>query len=840
MAHKASVGRRRSAHATAWAFFVLLLAIPSIALANTDLGLRLSLSGRDGAQPSTIDMAPALSMLVLGLVILTATTLIMHIIQRRTWVQRQTQLEKELGTQQGRLHQAELFMSADRQVVVAWRTAGSEPDIEGDVSMLVEAGAPRRVLGFNQWLPAGDAARLEAAVEKLKTRGEGFNLSADTAGERRMEIMGRAVTGRAVMRIREVTGDRLERLKTEESYRRLTGEMAALQALLDSVPQPIWLRYPDGQLAWVNKAYTEAVDCRFPNEVISKGLELIDRPQREKIAASGSEGVFRGRLTAILSGKRHLMDITDTKTDFGSGGIATDASEIDTLQNEFKAETATHTRTLNELPTPVAIFDNAKHLRFHNAAYMALWGLDAAFLATHPSDAEILDRLRADRKLPEQVDFRLWKQALLDGYQKQDSIEHHWHLPDGKMLRVSASPTPQGGMNYVYEDMTERVTLEMQFKALTRVQSETLDSLKEAVAVFGSDGRLKLANAAFSVMWQLHAEALQGNPHIDELIKRAPLAVGNLIWTELRGDITGMADERRALTLRDVRADHMVIDCRTAPLPDGATLVSFADVTASVNAELFLKERNDALEDSARMKSAFIKTVSFELREPLQGVTMAVGLLADETIGPLSPKQKEYAQDAKREADALLSLMNDIFDLNSVDAGMMELDITEVTPAEEMDAVATVLVDKLKKSQVALTRETTPDIGTLKADGLRIRQVLFNLLSNAIAFSAPGQTVRMSARRTDNSMVFEVADDGCGIPEDVQSRIFQPFERHGEVSGQRGVGLGLSMVKAFVELHGGEVTMKTAQGQGTIVTCTFPLDPATAPDRANAKQTKAA
>jgi signal transduction histidine kinase len=837
MAHKASVGGKTNAHAFAWAVYVFSASAPALAQTTSDLGLRLSVFGRDGASPVTLDMAPALSMLLLGMVILTATTLILHIVQRRTWVRRQTQLEKELGTQQGRLHQAELFMSADRQVVIAWRTAGSEPDIEGDVSMLVEAGAPRRVLGFNQWLPAADAARLEEAVEKLKTRGEGFNMSADTAGERRMEIMGRAVTGRAVMRIREVTGDRLERLKTEESYRRLTGEMAALQALLDSMPHPVWLRYPDGQLAWVNKAYTEAVDCRFPNEVISKGLELIDRPQREKIAANHLDGVFRGRLTAILSGKRHLMEITDARTEFGSGGIATDASEIDQLQNEFKAETATHSRTLNELPTPVAIFDNTKRLRFHNAAYAALWNLDAAFLATHPSDGEILDRLRTDRRLPEQVDFRPWKQALLDGYQKQDSVEHHWHLPDGKMLRVSASPTPQGGMNYVYEDMTERVTLEMQFKALTRVQSETLDSLKEAVAVFGSDGRLKLANAAFSIMWQLHAEALQGNPHIDELIKRAPLASGNRIWDELRGDITGMVDERRALTLRDARADHMVIDCRTAPLPDGATLVSFADVTASVNAELFLKERNDALEDSARMKSAFIKTVSFELREPLQGVTMAVGLLADETIGPLSPKQKEYALDAKREADALLALMNDIFDLNSIDAGMLELEIAEVTPADEMDAVATLLVDKLKKSQVALTREAPVDLGTLKADGLRIRQILFNLLSNAIAFSSPGQNVRMSARRTEDSMIFEVADDGCGIPEDVQSRIFQPFERHGEVGGRRGVGLGLSMVKAFVDLHGGEVTMKTAQGVGTTVTCIFPLVPEIHPDSG---QTKAA
>jgi PAS domain-containing protein len=120
---------------------------------------------------------------------------------------------------------------------------------------------------------------------------------------------GRAVTGRAVMRIREVSGDKLERMKADEKFGKLAGEMAALHAVLDAVPHQIWLRYPDGRLAWVNKAYADAVDCRHPNEAISKGVELIDRPLRERIAIENADKPYRDRVAAIISGRRTMLEV---------------------------------------------------------------------------------------------------------------------------------------------------------------------------------------------------------------------------------------------------------------------------------------------------------------------------------------------------------------------------------------------------------------------------------------------------------------------------------------------------------------------------------------------------
>jgi signal transduction histidine kinase len=789
-----------------------------------DIGLRMSILTRESGQPVVMDMSGQFGLIFIGLLIFAACISILHISERHRWTARSSTQDAEIGELQARLQRAELFMMGERHVVVAWGGANGEPEIEGDIGMVVGAGAPRRVLGFTQWLAAPDARRLEQAAERLRQKGEGFQLSADGAGGKRLEIEGRAVAGRAVMRIREVSGDRLERIKAEENYGRLAAEMAALQAVLDAVPHQVWLRYADGRLAWVNKAYAEAVECRHPNDAIGKGVELIDRPLRERIAIENETAPYRGRIATIIAGRRTMLDVVDARTAFGSGGIGVDAAETEALRIKLEAEMATHVRTLNELPIAVATFDRQQRLRFSNAAYRKLWSLDAEWLKSHPSDGEILDRLRSDRRIPEQVDFRAWKQDVLEAYRRNEATEQTWHLPDGRILRVVANPTPDGGLSYVFHDMTERNTLEAQFKALSRVQNETLDSLKEAVAVFGSDGKLKLANAAFGTMWRLHAEALQDNPHIDEVIRRCPLAAGSEAWRQLRGAITGLTDTRRSLTHRDTRGDGLVFECVTAPLPDGATLATFADVTADANAALFLQEKNEALETAARLKNDFIHNVSYELRDPLQSVTMAAALLADESVGPLNEKQKVYAESARRSADALLSLMNDIFDLASLDAGTIELAIEPVEPRRAIEAVAAALSDQLAKAEVSLAVDAPATLGAFPADPQRLRQTLFHLVANAIGFSSPGQTVSVSARREGAEMVFTVSDKGRGIPDAMQSRIFERFESDTRGSSHRGVGLGLSMVKAFMQLHRGKVSLTSSPGKGTVVTCRFPAE----------------
>ena len=606
--------------------------------------------------------------------------------------------------------------------------------------------------------------------------------------------------------------------------RSLQNEIAALRALIEKLPSPVWLRDASGRLIFVNAAYAQAVEARDPADAVERNLELLDSAARGNIArARRANGGYAGRLPAVVAGARSSFDVLDFQTEAGSAGLAVDATEAETMRNALARMVDAHRRTLDQLSTGVAMFGADQKLTFYNAAYRALWNLNAAFLDQGPSDSAVLEELRATRKLPEERDFRQWKAQLHGAYRAMEAREHTWHLPDGRTLRVVTTPNPDGGVTYLFNDVTERLDLDRRFEELIRVQGETLDNLAEGVAVFGSDGRLRLANSAFARMWGLSPATLEERPHIETISASSRSLHGDApTWQALREVITAI-DSRRPISGRLERRDGTVVDCTTVPLPGAATLVTFHDVTDSVNVERALRERNEALEDADKIKIDFVHHVSYELRSPLTNIIGFVHLLGDQATGPLAPKQREYLDYITVSTDTLLALINNILDLATIDAGRMQLNLAPVDIRQTMAAAAEGVQDRLVSTGIALEIVTAHDIGSFIADERRVRQILFNLLANAVSFSPPGGTVTFLAERRADALVFSVTDHGPGIPPHVLEKVFDWFETNSLGSHHRGTGIGLSLVRSFVELHGGTVTISSVVGEGTTVTCTFPL-----------------
>jgi signal transduction histidine kinase len=267
-----------------------------------------------------------------------------------------------------------------------------------------------------------------------------------------------------------------------------------------------------------------------------------------------------------------------------------------------------------------------------------------------------------------------------------------------------------------------------------------------------------------------------------------------------------------------------VLDCAAQPLPEGATLLTLIDITASVNVERALTEKNDALERAAQLRDTFVHHVSYELRSPLTNIIGFTQLLGDETVGALNARQREYADHIMRSSAALLVIINDILDLASIDAGSLELQREDVDVQATIEAAVRGIADRLAESHITLALDVPEDIGNVHADGKRIRQILFNLLSNAVGFSEPGQRVEVRARRDGRELLLSVRDHGRGMAPEIAETVFNRFESHTLGTRHRGVGLGLSIVRSFVELHGGRIELETAPGRGTCVTCIFPLD----------------
>lgn len=760
----------------------------------------------------------------LGLTVFATTLALLHLAGRRRAQQREAALLASLNETRARLDRAETFLAGEPQIVIAWGTKTSEPEIEGDLGLVSDVPIARRVLGFGSWLPPDQAHALDGNVARLRERGEAFRLATIALNQRHVEIEGRAIAGRAVLRIRDISGDRLEATRLRDGHAKTLAELNALRALLDAIPAPAWARDDLSRLTWVNTAYVKAVEAQDQRDVLMRGTELLESPAREIAATKRAQAeVFRGRSAAVIAGWRRTLDVTEVPQPDRAVGIAFDVSELEAARVDLQTLMQAHARTLDQLSTAVAMFDRRKQLVFYNAAYRQLWSLDSGFLDQKPSESEILDRLRARRMLPEQADFRAWKELHLAGYQSLETSEAIWHLPDGRTLRAVFNPNPQSGVTYLFDDVTAQFNLQSQFNAQTRVQRETLDTLKEGVAVFGTDGRLKLSNAAFARLWRLEPAELEAKPHIDRIAELCgELAPDPAPWNALRTAVAGLHDRRTGLELRLVYRDGAIVDCTAAPLPDGATLLTFTDVTASVNVERALTDRHQALLETEKLRNDFVHHFSYELRSPLTNIIGFSQLLGDGSIGSLNPKQSEYVGYVMKSSAALLAIINDILDLATIDTGALELNLQEIDVVETINAAAEGVQDRLAESSLGLQVVALPNIGTFRADPKRVRQILFNLLSNAIGFSAPGQTVTLAALRRGDEIVFKVSDRGRGIPHDVLAHVFDRFRSNVIGSRHRGVGLGLSIVKSFVELHGGRVLIDSAPGEGTTVTCIFP------------------
>jgi len=728
---------------------------------------------------------------------------------------------------------AEAIIKAEPQVLVFWEQGQGVRVMTHTLTGV--PGLPRdgpELLRFGRWLDLDSAQELKRGLDALFADGRPFTSLLKTAAGGHVEADGRAAGGRAILRLRAVAGRKRDLARILDQHRQLVRDTLAGRTLLDALPMPAWFRGADGRLLWVNEAYVKAVEAGSEAEVRQRQIELLEMRQREAVAAALARGVpYRERVHLISGGARKAHDVVVIPLEGASVGAAIDVAALETAQGELVRHVAAYERTLDRVATGVAIFGPDQRLAFFNEAYRNLWQLDADWLATKPTDGELLDRLRELSRLPEVENYRDWKAKLLAGYKTGTEYEDWWHLLDGRTIHVVSAQRPDGGLTYLYDDATERIALESRYNALIDVQRETLDSLKEGVAVFATDGRLKLFNSAFLQIWRLSRSTLKEGPHIDKIIAQASaLYDDKATWARISRAVTGISDRRQPVGGQMMRPDQSVIDFAVAPLPDGATLITFVDVTDSKRYEQTLIERNEALVAADRLKSQFISHVSYELRTPLTNIIGFSELLASPRFGELNDKQREYLNDISASSRTLLAIINDILDLATIDAGTLELKLAPVKVAAVVDTAVLGVHDRASRARLNLDIRVAEDAVEFVADEARVRQVLYNLLSNAIGFSKPGDTISVSVRREDGMMAFTVEDMGVGIPKDQQRRVLERFETRSQGSKHRGAGLGLSIVKSLVELHGGSMSLDSEPGRGTRVTVRFPESGARPPE----------
>ena len=250
-----------------------------------------------------------------------------------------------------------------------------------------------------------------------------------------------------------------------------------------------------------------------------------------------------------------------------------------------------------------------------------------------------------------------------------------------------------------------------------------------------------------------------------------------------------------------------------------------AELAAQRIEEARISGERHQLEIANKHKSEFLANMSHELRTPLNAIIGFSDVMLAGMSGPLSDKQKEFTRDIRDSGRHLLGLINDILDLSKIEAGRMELDVARFNLGAAMENAVTLVRERAERHGIRLDLEIAPEVGDYDGDERKFKQIMLNLLTNAVKFTPEGGTVTMSAGQINGSYVFRVSDTGIGIAPEDHGRIFEEFRQVGTDYQRKaeGTGLGLTLTKRLVELHGGSIRVESALGQGATFTFNLPL-----------------
>jgi signal transduction histidine kinase len=730
---------------------------------------------------------------------------------------------------------ARAALDTDTEGVALWRRDSHHIEVPPRLAALLRlAGKPAATVDdLAACLAPEDGAGFASAALQLRVDGTPFELTADAVdGKRRLQISGARLS---VGEYGEV--DRLafrDASKSLDQMREIERSRNRLAAILDSLPMPVWLRRSDLTLAYGNAAYARAVDAGR-DEAIARGLEFTSGTDKASGQALARRALDRNAAQSeekhvVVAGDRRLFEIAETPLPgLGSGthivGRAVDKTALEESRSELARHIGAHGDVLESLSTSIVIFGPDQRLKFFNNEYVKQFGLDDTFLETEPLLGEVLEALRERRKLPEQLDMPRYKKEIARELMSLISPrEELLHLPDETTIRMVATPHPFGGVVITYEDVTDTLRVERLYNTLIQVQRETLDHLFEGIVVFGSDGRLKLSNPAYARIWGLQDGDLQGEPHVSVIVDRIrPFFPSHLHWPRLRQRIISRVNDRDARRGRLDRSDGTVLVFSSLPLADGGCLYTYLDVTDSTRVERALRERNAALETADRLKSEFIANVSYELRTPLNAIIGFAEILNQSYFGTLNERQSEYAQGILDASNRLISLINDILDIATIEAGYLQLELGPVDVRALLASVETFAVERARNRNLQFAIDCPEGIGTLVGDERRLKQAIYNIVSNSIKFTPPGGRIVISARREDDDMAITVTDTGIGIDPQDQGIVWEKFARISSQGRPTGAGLGLALVKRLIELHHGTVELHSTPGEGTQVTCNVPI-----------------
>lgn len=685
-----------------------------------------------------------------------------------------------------------------------------------------------------------DAENLSLAFNRLKQNGQPFEVDVSTLTNKNIKIRGsRIIIGgleTITLWCQNITETFHIMSDIESNLFAAQEEINSLREVLDTIPVQVWKRNNKLEIIYCNKAYADSLN-HSPEKVILNNIPLIPGAifgQGHSLAETVRKSKKPQRISqfAVIDGVRRRLSINELPAANDEIiGYALDITKSENLSSNIdKIVTANH-EVLENLSTAIAIFGEDTRLSFFNSTYQRLMKLEASWLHSNPTYGEILEERRNNRQIPEHADFQVFKKEQLALFTSITSpLQELLHLPSGKSLRVVVAPYPLGGLIFIYEDVTDSLVLQRKNNTLLAVQKETLDHLYEGIMVFGSDNRLKIVNQAFLKIWNINdtsIEELKGC-HLSEMMDmmKSGLDYGD-DWKVFRANAISNFTDRINKTGKLTKIDNSVILFTYTPLPDGAHMHSFMDITDTYKVEQAIMEKNEMLKTSQNLRFELISGISIELREPLNSVIGFAELLLNQYFGNLNQKQLEYCKYILSSSNQLNELIENLMEMVSIDLEEEKLHISSFPLKETLEEVVGSISKRAQEKNIDIIRTYDKDDLIYEGDRIRIKQAIFNVLINAIHFSSLNGKVNLRLTVDDKNVKIIISDNGEKYRDPSPSR--KVFQRSNSKSvnfiNSDANNISMPLVRSLLKMHGGSLhTAFNDAERCTSVICSLPLN----------------
>ncbi|MEQ8394112.1 MAG: PAS-domain containing protein [Thalassobaculum sp.] len=488
-----------------------------------------------------------------------------------------------------------------------------------------------------------------------------------------------------------------------------------------------------------------------------------------------------------------------------------------------------------------------REVRFRDVAEMAadwIWETDAELRFTYLSDRvaqvvgapthTLLGKTRSDIAIVEQTEY--WRSHLSDLNARRafQGFEYAFRHPTrgNRYFRINGKPIFDVAGEFVGyrgtgSDVTDEVTARREIAASNALLETTFETLTQGISVVDANLKVVAFNERFLELLGFPSERFQLGDSFEDFMR----------YNAERGeygdvDVDAVVEQAVANARRfephvieRVRPDGTVLEVRGQPLPGGGFVTTYTDITELRRTARDLQTAKVAAETANHAKSTFLANMSHELRTPLNAVIGFSDLMAEERFGPLSARYVGYARDIRQSGEHLLGVINDILDITRVEAGKIDLDIQAIGAHGMVDSCIRLLRQRANEANITLRNVVPFDAPPIHADEQRLRQVVLNVIGNAVKFSHPNSEVIVEFLETAGGTGLKVIDQGIGMPAGKISAAFEPFSQLHSGLGRsyEGAGLGLPLVRRFMELHGGTIEIHSETDQGTVVSILFPF-----------------